>query len=162
MKKFTYTFLLFYSQKTYETLNKTVGELLRTLIEQFDQVSKTINEFLKQLYDGFNERILPSLKESYSHIEQTLSSLFDELLSSIAHLFEKLVEALKKFEEDFKKIGKSVGEWSKKVSKVFNEQWAIVQRELEDIYKLIVDHLKSFPGLESIKEKYNEVSRVFH
>lgn len=128
------------------------------MIDQFHQISKTINDFLKQLYDGFNERILPSLKESYNHIEQTLSSLFDELLKSIHHLFDKLVDALKSFEGDFKAIGQSVSEWAKKVGKVLKEQWAIVQRELEDIYKLIVDHLKSLPGLEVIKEKYNEVS----
>jgi len=148
-------------KKVYETLNKTVGELLRTLIEQFNQISKTINEFLKQLYDGFNERILPSLKDSYNHIEQTLSGLFDELLSAVHHLFERLVEALKKFEDDFKKIGKTVGEWSKNVTKVLNEQWTVIKRELEDIYKLIIDHLKSLPGLEGIKEKYNEfVQRI--
>lgn len=143
-------------KKTYETLNKTVGELLRTLVEQFNQVSKTINEFFKHLYDGFNERILPSLKDSYNHIEQTLNSLLDELITSLSHLFERLVESLKKFEDDFKKIGKSASEWSKNTGKILSEQWTIVQRELEDIYKLILDHLKSLPGLEGLKEKYNE------
>ncbi|XP_031633758.1 apolipophorins-like [Contarinia nasturtii] len=142
---------------TYEAINKPVSELLRASIENFKQVSKTINEFFKQLYEGFNERILPSLKESYNHIEQTLSSVFDELFSSLAHLFERLVESLKKFEYDFKKIGKSASEWSKGAGKVLGEQWSIIQRELEDIYKLIFDHLKSLPGLEVIKEKYNEL-----
>lgn len=140
-------------------MNKTVGEILRTLVEHFTQISKTINDLFKQMYDGFNERILPSLKESFNHIEQALSSLFDELLSSVLHLFERLVESLKKFEGDFKKIGKSATEWLKKVSKVLNEQWQGVQRELDDLYKLIVDYVKSLPGLDAIKEKYNEVSQ---
>lgn len=73
-------------------------------------------------------------------------------------MFERLVESLKKFEEDFKKIGASVSEFSKKARQIIDEQWTIIQRELEDVYKLIVDHLKSLPGLDAMKEKYNEVS----
>lgn len=148
-------------KKTYDTLNKTVGEILRTLIEHFNQLSKTINEFFKQLYDAFNERILPTLKESYNHIVEALSHLFDELLNSIVNLFSRLIDSLKRFEEDFKKIGKSVNEWAQKVGQIFNEQWTIIRRELEDIVKLIVDYIKSLPGLEVIKEKYNEfVQRI--
>lgn len=147
-----------YRKKTYDTLNKTVGEILRTLIEHFNQISKTINEFFKQLYDAFNERILPTLKESYNHIVEALSHLFDELLNSVVNLFSRVIDSLKKFEEDFKKIGQSVNEWSQKVGQIFNEQWAIIRRELEDIVKLIMDYVKSLPGLEVFKEKYNEVS----
>lgn len=147
-------------KKVYESLNKTIGELLRTLIENFNQMSKTINEFFKQLYDAFNERILPVLKDSYTHIVDTLSHLFDELLNSVVNLFGRVIDSLKKFEEDFKKIGKSVNEWAQKVGQIFNEQWAVIRRELEDMYKLIADYIKSLPGIDAIKEKYQEVSRT--
>lgn len=139
-------------------MNKTVGELLRTLIEHFHQISKTITELFKNLYDGFNERILPSLKESYTQIEKVLSDLFHELISTAGHFFEKLIESLKKFEGEFKKIGQSVSDAAKKASKFILEQWAVIQHEIEDIYKLILDYLKSLPGIDTIKEKYQEVS----
>lgn len=139
-------------------MNKTVGEILRTLVENFNQIAKTINEFFKQLYDGFNERILPSLKESYSHVEQVLSSLFEELLSGVHILFDRLVDSLKKFEDDFKKISKLAVESSVKFSRLIGDKWSVVQGELEDLLKLVGDYLKSLPGIESIKEKYNEVS----
>lgn len=84
--------------------------------------------------------------------------MFGELLSAASHFFERLIESLKKFEGEFKKIGQSVSEASKKASKFITEQWAIVQRELDDIYKLIMDYIKSLPGLDTIKEKYQEVS----
>lgn len=84
--------------------------------------------------------------------------MFGELLSAASHFFERLIESLKKFEGEFKKIGQSVSEASKKASKFITEQWAIVQRELDDIYKLIMDYIKSLPGLDMIKEKYQEVS----
>lgn len=141
-------------------MNKTVGELLRTLIEHFHQISKTITELFKNLYDGFNERILPSLKESYNQIEKVLSDLFAELLATASHFFEKLIESLKKFEGEFKKIGASVSEAAKKASKFVLDQWAAIQHEIEDIYKLILDYLKSLPGSDTLKEKWQEVSVV--
>lgn len=111
------------------------------------------------MYDAFNEKILPILKDTYNHIVEALSHLFDEILNTIVNLFSRLIDSLKKFEEDFKKIGKSVNEWAQKMAQIFNEQWAIVRREFEDIVKLIVDYVKALPGLEVIKEKYNEVSQ---
>lgn len=90
-----------HSQNTYKTLNQTVGELLRTLMTHFQQISKTITDFFKNLYDGFIERILPSLKESYSQIEKGLMDLFDEVLSAATNFFERLVDSLKKFENEW-------------------------------------------------------------
>lgn len=150
--------ILNYSKKTYELLNKTVGEILRTLVSHFEKISKTITDLFKHLYDGFNERILPSLRESWAHIEQSLLNVYDEVVNAASHLFERLVDALKKFEEDFKKIGKTATEWFKKVSKTLTEQLSILQKEFEDLYKLVVDYIKALPGLDILKEKYNEVS----
>lgn len=82
-------------------MNKSVGELLRTLMAHFNQISKTITDFFKNLYDGFNERILPSLKESYNQIEKVLSELYDELLAAAGSALERLLEALKKFEPEW-------------------------------------------------------------
>lgn len=126
----------------------------------FNQISKTITDFFKSLYDGFNERILPDLKESYNQVEKVLLDLFDEVLSSAASSFERLVESLKKYENDFKQISQSISETSKKAIKFLGEQFEAVQRELEDIYKLIVDYLKSLPGFEVIKQKYQEVRDI--
>lgn len=156
---FSSNFYLF-STKTYKSLNKTVGELLRTLIDHFNQISKTITDLFKSLYDGFNERILPSLKESYNHLEKVLSDLFAELFSAASHFFEGLIQSLKKFEGEFKKIGQTVSEATKKASKFISEQWAVIKREIEDIFKLAVDYVKALPGIDTIKEKYQEVSEL--
>lgn len=150
-----------YSKKTFELLNKTVGEILRTLVSHFEKISKTITDLFKHLYDGFHERILPSLRETWAQIEQSLLNLYDEVVNAVIHLFESLVDTLKRFEEDFKKIEKTVAEWLKKVSKTLAEQLAILQKEYEDLYKLVVDYIKALPGLETLKEKYNEVSTYY-
>lgn len=127
----------------------------------FKEITKTITDFFKSLYDSFNERILPSLKESYNHVEKILMDLFDEILVVAANLSERLVEALKKFEKDFKQISQTISETSKKVTKFLGEQFEALQRELEDIYKLIVDYFKSLPGFDALKEKYQEVNDMF-
>lgn len=38
------------------------------------------------------------------------------------------------------------------------DQLAAFQRELEDIYQLILNYFKSLPGFDVIKEKYQEVN----
>lgn len=83
--------------------------------------------------------------------------LFDEILSSAATLFERLVASLKKFENDFKQISQTISETSKKATKFLGEQFEAIQREIEDLYKLIVDYIKSLPGFDVIKDKYQEV-----
>lgn len=123
----------------------------------FNQICKTITDFFKSLYDGFNESILPTLKESYNQIEKVLLDLFDEVLSSAAGLLERLIASLKKYENDFKQISQSISETSKKAIKFLGEQFEALQRELEDLYKLLVDYFKSLPGFDVIKQKYQEV-----
>lgn len=123
----------------------------------FNQICKTITDFFKNLYDGFNESILPTLKESYNQIEKVLLDLFDEVLSSAAGLLERLIASLKKYENDFKQISQSISETSKKAIKFLGEQFEALQRELEDLYKLLVDYFKSLPGFDVIKQKYQEV-----
>lgn len=162
VKRILEIFLLIRNSKNaYQSLNSTVGELVRTLWAAVNEITQTITDLCKSLCEGFNERILPSLKESYNVIETVLTELFDEIVSVATKLFEHLIESLKKFEKEFKQINQTISEAFQKVSKFSGEQFAVLQRELEDIYKLIVDHLKSLPGLDVVKEKYQEVNNSF-
>lgn len=105
---------------------------------------------------------MPSLQESYNKIESILTDLFDEIVSVSANSLERLIESLKKFGKEFNQINQTISEACQKVSKFLGEQSQRLRRELEDFYKLIVDHLKSLPGLDVLKEKYQEVKQIFH
>lgn len=150
------------SKSAYQSLDNTVGDLLRTLWAHINEITQIITDLCKTLCDEFCESILPSLKESYNKIESVLTDLFDEIVTVSANLFEHLIKSLKKFEKEFQQINQTISEASQKVSKFLGEQLQVLRRELENIYKLIVDHLKSLPGLDVLKEKYQEVKQISH
>lgn len=142
-------------------MNRTIGELLRTLGELFSKISKTLNDLFKQLYDGFNERILPALKDSFNHIIQALTGLYDEFVKVALDLFHRVIDSLKKFEKDFKDIGKTASESFNKAAKAINETFSALQKEFEDLYKLVIDYIKSLPGLDVLKAEYDKVSEKY-
>lgn len=142
-------------------MNKTVGELLRAVIDLHNNVTKTLTDLFKQLYDAYNSKILPSLKESFNQIAEEGTKLYDEIVSAAVEVLHRVVESLKKFEGDFKKIGKTVSESFTKFSKLVSEAVTSLQKELVEFRKLVSDYIKSLPGLESLKEKFDEVSVFF-
>lgn len=142
-------------------MNKAIAEISKTLNEQYQKTIKILTDLYKQLYDGFNERVLPQLKESFKGIELILRNLYDETLNLGLNLFEKVVEQLKKFEPEFKKLGEITTEWAKKISDAANKYLDLIRKEIDDIYKLIVDALKSLPGFDALKEKAEELYKSF-
>lgn len=142
-------------------LNKTIGELLGAVINLYRSITKTLNDLFKQMYDAYITRILPSLKDAYKEIVDALTKLYDELISAALEVLNRVVDSLKKFEDDFKKIAKTVSEWFGQLSKVVNEAFVSIQKELADFRKLAAEYIKTLPGLEMIKEKLDEVSVVY-
>lgn len=138
-------------------MNKAIGEILKTLTEQYQKTIKVLTDAYKQLYDGFNERVLPQLKESFKGIEVIIRNLYDETINLGLSLFEKLIEQLKRLEPELKRLGKITTEWAKKISDVANKWIDQIRQEINDIYKIIVDGLKSLPGFDSLKEKASEL-----
>lgn len=138
-------------------MNKAIAEILKTLTEQYQKTIKILTDLYKQLYDGFNERILPQLKDSFKSIEQILRNIYDETVNLGLHLFEKVLEQLKKYEDDFKKLGQVTVEWAKKISEAATKYFDLLRQEINDLYQLVVDGLKSLPGFDVLKEKAQEL-----
>lgn len=59
-----------------------------------------------------------------------------------------------------RKISESMSEAAKKLSQFLGSQLEALQRELDDLYKLIVDYINSLPGFEALKQKYQEVGDI--
>lgn len=138
-------------------MNKALSEILKTLTEQYQKTIKVLTDLCKSLYDGFNERVLPQLRESLKGIELIIRNLYDETINLGLSLFEKVVEQLKKLEPEFKKLGQITTEWAKKISDVVNKYFELIRQEINDIHKVIVDALKSLPGFDVLKEKASEL-----
>lgn len=151
-------FYFIFSRDTYDTLNKSVGEIVRTLIDHFNKATQILTDLFKQLYEGFNEKILPSLKESLNRVELILRDLYEEALRVALDLFERFIDILKKHEEDLKKLGESARNWLRKWAEGANKYTDAIRQEVEQIWNLILDTIKSSPGLESIRERVQEVA----
>lgn len=138
-------------------MNRAIAEILKALTEQYQKTIKILTEVYKHLYDGFNDRVLPQLKDSFKSIEAILRSIYEELANLGINIFEKLVEQLKRFEPEFKKLGQITTEWAKRIADVVNKYIDLLRQEFNDLYKVIVDGLKSVPGFDALKEKVVEV-----
>lgn len=138
-------------------MNKAIAEILKTLTEQYQKTIKVLTDAYKQLYDGFNERVLPQLKESFKGIELIIRNLYDETINLGLTLFEKLVQQLKSLEPEIKRLGKITNEWAKQISEVANKLFDQIRQEINEIYQLVIDGLKSLPGFDALKEKVSEL-----
>lgn len=128
------------------------------MIEQFNKTTKIISEFFKQLYDGFSEKILPSIKESLTSIEQAISNLFDELFNISFDLFEKLVDLLEQHKADIQKVSRTVAASLQKWAALLNEQFEVAVREINAVWKLVLDQVNQLSSFDEVKQRVQEVT----
>ncbi|KAG4078631.1 hypothetical protein HA402_015221 [Bradysia odoriphaga] len=148
-------FIEFYNQ-FYESIGKTIEEVMKTLIEYVKKVNETLAEFYKDVRQAFNDNILPALKETYTNVERIIMAFAEEAVRLVGDFAQRVVQSMKAFEEDFAKIGSVVSEQFKKIAAVFNKYFDTIRKEANDFYQLIVDNLKTLPGLDEIKAKIKE------
>lgn len=133
---------------------------MNTLIEHIKKINQTITEFYKDVVEAFKEKILPALKETYSNVERIMMAFVDETIRFVSEFVERCVQGMKAFEEDFAKIGATVSEQFKKVAAIFNKYFETIRKEINDLYQILVDNLKTLPALEEVKNRLKEV-RMF-
>lgn len=102
--------------------------------------------------------MLPQIKESLGKISQIFEGLITETLNLAVDSLNRGLKGLKAFEGDFAKVGKVISENVKSLSKVLSKHFEAVRKELSDIYKLVVDYVKSLQGFDAIKQKIEVVS----
>lgn len=131
---------------------------MKTLIEHIKKVNETINEFYKDVVQAFNEKILPALKDTYTNVERIMMAFLDETMRLVTEFVERIVRDMKAFEEDFAKFGATVSEQFKKIAAIFNKYFETVRKEINDLYQILLDNLKTLPALDEVKNRLKEVS----
>lgn len=121
-------------------------------------MNETLTEFYNDVRKSFNDNILPALKETYTNVERIIMAFAEEAVRLIGDFVERVVKSMKAFEEDFAKIGGVISEQFKKIAAIFNKYFDTIRKEVNDFYQLIVDNLKTLPGLDEIKAKLREVT----
>lgn len=130
---------------------------MKTLIEHVKKVNQTLTDFYKDVLQAFNDKILPALKETYTNLERIIMAFLDETMRLVSEFVERCVEGMKAFEDDFAKIGATVSEQFKKIATIFNKYFETIRKEINDLYQILVDNLKTLPGLEEVKNRLKEV-----
>lgn len=80
--------------------------------------------------------------------------MYQETIDLLSAVFERTIKALKVFEEDFNKVGKVFSEVFKNFATAAAKWIEVLRKEVKDIYELVSNYLKTLPGLDFIKEKY--------
>lgn len=135
-------------------LSKTFGEFYNIAMENFKKISAVATEFYKSVLDTFQQKILPAFKEIQAKIEQALFAIYQDTIDLLSAVFERTMKALKVFEEDFNKVGKVFSEVFKNFASAAAKWIEVLRKEIKDIYDLVSNYIKTLPGLDFIKEKY--------
>lgn len=147
-----------YSNRFYESIGRSIEEILKTLIEHIKKVNETLTGFYKSVLQAFNEKILPALKETYTNVERIIMAFAEEAMRLVGEFAQRVVQSMKAFEEDFARIGATVSEQFKKIAAIFNKYFETIRKEIKDLYQIILDNLKTLPGLEEVKNRIKEVT----
>lgn len=147
-----------YSNRFYDSIGKTIEEVVKTLIEHVKKVNETLTTFYNDLVQSFKDKILPDLKESYANVERIIIAFAEEAFQLAGEFAQRVAQSMKAFEEDFAKIGATVSEQFKKIAAVFNTYFETVRKEVNDLYQILLDNLKTLPALEEMKNRVKEVT----
>lgn len=94
-------------------------------------------------------------------IFKILQGLLDETLNFAVDSLSRALTALKSLGGDFARLGKIITENLKSVTTVLSKHFEAIRKEVDEIYKLIVDYFKSFEGFDLLKQKIEVVRAIF-
>lgn len=147
------------SKSIYGTVAKTVGEIVHTVTEHAKKITAVLTEFYDQLEAAFREKVLPALRTAVQNIESILSTVYEDTLDLALAIIERVIKALRQFEPDFAKFGKKIATFVKQYTDLIDKYFEWARNEYNEISKLLAESAKELPGLEFLREKYQEVCK---
>lgn len=149
-------------RKIFVDLGKIFNDVITVVTESFQKLYTLVFEFYQNLYEAFKEKILPAFKDLFSKLESIFFSVYEETVGLITAVIERVAKALKTFEVDFTKVSDTFSEVLKNVATAFGKYKDVLEKELRDIYKLVVDIIQNLPGLDTFKERFNEIVESYN
>ena len=157
--------------KSDETMKKyieTIVNVTTQLLENFNNLTKVfgenlhkLDEMIREFYGAFiktfNEKILPDLQKLYESVQNFVFSMYENSVKLLTATFERVAKALKTFEEDFNKIAKSFSEITSQVYEAVSSYITAFTQEMKDLFEMLSQQIQSFPGVDLVKEKYDEL-----
>ncbi|XP_059609763.1 apolipophorins [Phlebotomus argentipes] len=141
--------------RVYGVISKALADVFQVAWQNLQKLKEVSLSFYGSSMDIFNERILPSLVEWYTAVEDLLQVVYLETVQLVSSVLERITKTLKDYEEDFNKIAKISTETVAQLVRGLTELLSNVKREVMDIQRLILDYMASLPGVNGLKEKWN-------
>lgn len=142
-------------------LSKYFEEFVNIFGEQYEFLEEFCRNMCTELSTAFNERILPELKKFYNSLQTLLEELMSQGTKIVTALLERASKALKSFEEDFNKISQSFKDITGGIFESITQYVNGIIDEVKAIYENVRETLKSLPGLDALKTKYDEYFTSF-
>uniref|UniRef100_A0A6B2E804 Putative apolipophorins n=1 Tax=Phlebotomus kandelakii TaxID=1109342 RepID=A0A6B2E804_9DIPT len=138
-------------------VGKAFADIFQVTVQNLQKINEIVMSFYFNLMDIFNTRILPSLTEWYSAVENILHSVYLDTIQLLSGTLERVSKALKDYEEDFNKVAKVSSETVGKFVRGVSDFMSTMRKEVMDIQRLVLDYVASLPGVDVLKGKYNEL-----
>ncbi|KAG5666411.1 hypothetical protein PVAND_014440 [Polypedilum vanderplanki] len=140
-----------------DDISKYFEQIMTIISQQIQIIQESLRQLCDEINKSLNERILPELKKFYDTLQALLSELIGQGTKIVTAVFERAAKALKVFEEDYNKISQSFKEITGGTFEAISTYVKEVINEFKELYHEIREQMKTLPGLEFIKEKYNEL-----
>lgn len=145
-----------FSITIYNKLFTIFNETLRIYQETFENISTILTEYYQTIQETIEKKIIPAIQSLTVEVQKLLVNIIKDTTSYVSYLFDKIVSSLKQFDTDFGQLGKIVGDFFRNVSVAIKKLVDVFYKEFSDIFTLIMNNIKSYPGFEKLKEMYRE------
>lgn len=143
-------------------LLKTFTVITQTIGEQVVAIEKIFTEYYQKATEAYKQNILPELEKLYQSLRQLVSDVYGQTVKMVTAVFERVAKALKAFEEDFNKIASQLKEISANTYEIIGKYIQDIMQELKELIELIKTQIESLPGVDYLKEKYDEIATQFN
>lgn len=138
-------------------LAKAFNSLTEAIQQQWSTIEAAVRQFYEQALTAFNERILPEIQKLYRSLQQLVSEVYEQTIKLLSAAFERVTKALKTFEEDFNKISKAIRDATGNSFEAIGQYIKDITQEIKDLIELFKSQIQTLPGVDYLKEKYNEL-----
>ncbi|KAI4494899.1 hypothetical protein M0804_001100 [Polistes exclamans] len=142
--------------KRFGSFINAANEIIKKLIEQFNELSKQYNVVISKLTEAM-EAIYPRIKESYNKIFDAFVEVLDAAAKVATTYLKVILNVINDHQKEIKELAIVVTELFQGVAKVLFKAAEQLKKDINEFVTLLINQAKALPVYEIAKEKYNQI-----
>ncbi|XP_043491499.1 apolipophorins [Polistes fuscatus] len=142
--------------KQFGSFISAANEIIKKLIEQFNELSKQYNVVISKLTEAI-EAIYPRIKESYNKIFNAFVEVLNAAVKVATTYLKTILNVINDHQKEIKELAIMVTEVFQGVAKVLFKAAEQLKKDLNEFVTLLINQAKALPVFEIAKEKYNQI-----